>query len=142
MSEKPPLLGYTGPRVHHSERGGALGLFGQPRFPKALDHQFRVRLPAPGDPLRYCKGGIELKQTRHRLTRLSIASEMAQSGRETAVSHPIGGVLTKGLLRCDDGLVKARKLNKGIPHPNKNPVLQRVYRAHPNGTFKAKNRFL
>ena len=31
----------------------------------------------------------------------------------------IGGVMTKGFLPCDDGLVKATKLNQGLPHPNK-----------------------
>jgi len=75
--------------------------FGQPRFAETFHHQFRLRLPAPGDPLRYTNGGIELKQTRHRLTRLSIASEMGESGRETAVSCRIGGVLTLGFLRCN-----------------------------------------
>jgi hypothetical protein len=43
----------------------------------------------PGDPCRYRKGRIELKQTRRRLTRLSIASEMGESGRETAVNSRI-----------------------------------------------------
>src|SRR6516164_1638378 len=37
-----PLLGLDGPRVRHRERGGALGSFGQPRFPKALNEQLRV----------------------------------------------------------------------------------------------------
>ena len=50
-------------------------LLGQPRFPKTLDGQLRVWLPAPGDPRGYCKGGIDLKQTRGRLTRLRVTSE-------------------------------------------------------------------
>src|SRR5262245_7727687 len=100
----------------------ALGLFGQPRFPKALDGQLRVRLPATGDKRRDCKARIELNRTRRRLTRLSVTSEMGESGRETAVSCYIGGVLTLGFLPCDDGLVKATKLNKGIPHPGKRRV--------------------
>jgi hypothetical protein len=91
--------------------------FGQPGFAKALNQQLRVFLPAPRDPRRYCKSGIELKQARSRLTRLSIASKVGEGGRETAVTYRIGGVLTKGFLPCDDCLVKAMKLNKGISHP-------------------------
>jgi hypothetical protein len=41
---------------------------------------------------------------------------MGESGRETAVSSRKEGVLTLGFLPCDDGLVKATKLNKGIPN--------------------------
>src|SRR6266705_3956853 len=61
------------------------GSFGQPRFPKTLSQQLRVGLPTPGDPRRYCKGGIKLKHTRRSLMCLSIASEMGEGGRETAV---------------------------------------------------------
>src|SRR5262249_21763167 len=93
------------------------------------------------NPRRYCEGGIELKNTRHRLTRLSFTSEMGKRGRETAVSCRPGGVLTKGFLPCHDGLVKATKLNKGIPHPSSRLVQLRVYRADPNGAFKARARF-
>ena len=60
--------------------------FGQPRLPKPLNVQLRVGLPAPSDPRRYCKGGIKLEQTRRRLTRFSVASEMGEASRETAVS--------------------------------------------------------
>src|SRR5258707_13973344 len=74
-------------------RGGSIDhlvgigeLLGQPRLPKTLSHQLRVRWPAPSDPSRYCKGWIDLKQTRRRLTRLRVASEMGESGRETVVS--------------------------------------------------------
>ena len=45
--------------------------FGQPRLPKILNIQLRVCLAAPSDPPRYCKGGIDLKQTCRRLMRLS-----------------------------------------------------------------------
>jgi hypothetical protein len=72
-------------------------------------------LAAPGDPRGYCKAGIDLKQTCRRLTRFRITSEMHESGRETAVNWHIAGVLTLGFLPCDDGLVKATKLNKGYP---------------------------
>jgi hypothetical protein len=41
-----------------------------------------------------------------------------------------------GFLRCDDGLVKATKLNKGLRHPSKRYVQRWVYRAHADGTFK------
>src|SRR5262249_53905532 len=84
-----------------------VGLFGQSRFPKALRHQLRLCLPAPSDPRGHRKGGIELEQTRRRLTRLSVTSEMGESGRETAVSSRKGGVLSFGFLPCDDGLIKA-----------------------------------
>jgi hypothetical protein len=47
---------------------------------------------------------------------------MGESGRETAVNHRKGGVLTLGFLHCNDGLVKATKLNQGQPHPNKRLV--------------------
>jgi hypothetical protein len=53
---------------------------------------------------------------------LSVTSEMGESGRETAVSSRKDGVLTLGFLPCDDGLVKATELNKGIPHPDKRKV--------------------
>src|SRR5215813_10234586 len=39
------------------------------------------------------------------------------TGRQAAVSHRIGEVLTQGFLPRDDGLVKAMKLNKGQPNP-------------------------
>ncbi len=71
---------------------------------------------------RYCKGGIDLKHTRRRLTRLIVTSEMGESGRQTAVSCRKGGVQTLGFLPGDDGLVKAAKLNKGKPNPGKRPV--------------------
>jgi hypothetical protein len=61
-------------------------LLGQPRFPKTLDQQLRVGLPTTGDQRGYCKRGIKLKQLRRRLTRLRVASDMGESGRETAVS--------------------------------------------------------
>jgi len=64
-------------------------------------------LPAASDPRGYCKVGIDLEQTRRRLTGLCITSEMGESGRETAVSWRIGGVLTLGFLPSDDSLVKA-----------------------------------
>src|ERR1700746_1790331 len=98
------------------------GSFGQPRFPKALDQQLRVRLAAPGDPRAYGKPGIKLKQTHRRLTRLGVAFEVSESGRETAVSRRIGEVLAKDFLPCGNGRVKAPKLNKGIPHPGKQPI--------------------
>ena len=50
---------------------------------------------APGDKRRYCKGGIGLKQTRRRVVRLSVTSEMGERGREAAVSCRKGGVLTR-----------------------------------------------
>src|SRR5262245_19547815 len=96
--------------------------FGQPCFPKALDRLLRVQLATPGDIPRDCKGGIELQHARRCLTRLRIASEMSESGRETAVSRRKGGVLTKAFLPCDEGFVKATKLNIGISHPNKRAV--------------------
>src|SRR5262249_3080269 len=97
---------------------------------------------APGDPRRNCEAGIEFKHTRCCLTCLRITSEMGESGRETAVSPRIGGILTNGLLPCDDGLVKATKLNQGLPHTNKHQKKPRVYQAHANGPFKAADRGL
>src|ERR1700676_2982982 len=117
-------------------------LLGQPRFPKALNEQLRPCQSAPGDQRRYCKGGIKLKHTHRRLTRLSIASEMGESGRETAVSYRKGGVVALSFLPCHDGLVKATELDKGQPHQRKRVVKPRVDRAHANGTFKASERFL
>jgi hypothetical protein len=79
-------------------------------------------LSAPGDKRRYCKGGIDLKHTRRRVVRLSVTSEMGEGGREAIVSCHIGGILTKGFLPYDDGLVKAAKLNKGQPNASKRHV--------------------
>jgi hypothetical protein len=93
-------------------------LLGQPRFPKALNQQLRVCLSAPTHPRGYCEGGIDLEQTRRRLASLGIPSEMSESGRETRVSSPKGGGLTKGFLPGDEGLVKSAELNKGIPYPD------------------------
>jgi hypothetical protein len=100
----------------HLVEAGAPCSFGQPRLPKPLNQQLRVCLSAPTHPRGYCEGGIDLKHTRRRLAGLGIASEMSESGRETVVSSRMEGVLTKGFLRCDNGLVKAMKLNKGHPH--------------------------
>jgi hypothetical protein len=47
---------------------------------------------------------------------------MGESGRETAVSLPKGGFLALGFLACDDGLVKATKLDQGCAHPEKRPM--------------------
>src|SRR4029079_16600793 len=99
--------------VHHS--------FGQPRFPKTFNLQLRVCLSAPIHPRGYCEGGIEFQPTRRRLTRLGVASEMGESRRENEVNCREGGVLTQGLLPCDDGLLKATKLNKCQPHPGNYP---------------------
>jgi hypothetical protein len=104
---------------------GAAGLFGQPCFPKTLDQQLLARFCEPGRPSdhrRYCKGGIELKHARRRLTRLSVTTEMGESRRQAAVDRRIGEVLTKGLLSSDDGLVKAAKLDKGLPNASKRHV--------------------
>src|SRR5262249_45960723 len=100
--------------VHRREQTRAS--FGQSRFSKAFNQPLSVCLPAPSDPPRYCKCVIDLKQASRRLTRLSVTSEMSESGRKTTVSYRKGGVLTKGFLPCDDCLVKATKLNKGISH--------------------------
>jgi hypothetical protein len=81
-----PLPRFTGPRVRHRERGDTPGSFGKPCFAETLDLQLRLCLSAPSDKRRYGKGGIKFKQTRRRLTGLSITSEMGESGRETAVS--------------------------------------------------------
>src|SRR3954452_3100371 len=94
-----------------------VGSFGQPRFPKSLNQQLRLCLSAPTRPRGYCEGGIDLKQTHRRLTGLGIASEMGESGSETKVRSRIGGVMTLSLLPCDDGRVKAAKLNEGNSHP-------------------------
>jgi hypothetical protein len=68
---------------------------------------------------------------------------MGESGGETAVSSRKEGLLTLGFLPCGDGLVKATKLNKGMPNPDKRrKVYLRVYRAHANGALKAPHRFL
>src|SRR6516165_943537 len=116
--------------------------FGQPGFAKALNQQLRVCLPAASDPRGYCKAGIGLKDMSRLLTRLSFASEKGESGRETAVTCRIGGVLTPGFLPCGDGLVKATKLNIRRRHPSKHSVCQWVYRAQAHGAFKAEDRFL
>src|SRR6516164_2686030 len=107
--------------VHHRERGGAPGSFGQPRFPKALNHQLRFCLPAPSDPSRDCKGRIDLKQTRRRLTRLSVTSEMGQNGRQSAIGWRKRLVLTKSFLGNRDGLVEAAKFDQGKTDASKGP---------------------
>ena len=79
-------------------------------------------MTAPSDPRGYCKGGIGLQQTRCRLTRLRVASKMAEGGRETSATCRIGGALKSGLLRCNNGLVKTTKLNKGASHTREGEV--------------------
>ena len=91
-----------------------MGSFGQPRFPKALNQQLHVCLPAPSDHRGYCKGGIDLKYMRRHLTRFGVTSEMGESGRETAVSGHPEGALTKGLPPNDDGFVKATKFERDV----------------------------
>jgi len=70
---------------------------------------------------RYCKVGIDLKHARRCVARLSVTSEMGEGGREAAVSYQIE-ILTKGFLQYDDSLVKASKLNKGLPNASKRRV--------------------
>ena len=110
----------NGLRGHHDADGGHFSISIHIRRPSI--NSFAFDSPPRAIYARYCKGGIELKHTRRRLTRLSVTSEMGEGGRETAVSCPIGGILTKGFLPCDDGLVKATKLNKGQPHASKRQV--------------------
>src|SRR5215471_4403054 len=122
----PPVAGIikTGKQLAASDSlaRACAGSFRQPRFPKALNQQLRVCLPAPSDPRRDCKCGIDLKQTRRRLTRLSVTFEMGERGGETVVRYLIGGVQTLSFLPGDDGLVKATKLNQGRPDPSKRVV--------------------
>jgi len=68
-------------------------------------------LSDPTTPRGYCEGGIDLKQMRRRLTRLSVTSKMGESGRETVVSSPKGGAPAKGFLPGNNGLIEAAKLN-------------------------------
>src|SRR5258705_12852986 len=117
-------------------------LLGQPRFPKTLDQQLRIRLPAASDIRGYCKSGIALKHERGRFTRLSASSEMGESACETAVTCRMSGVLTKSFLRGIDSVIKTAKLNKGHRHPKKRPVQHRIQRADANGTFKTPDRLL
>ena len=63
------------------------------------------------------KGALE-----SRLTGLCVTSEIGASRSETAVSWRKEGVLTLRFLPRDDGLVKATKLNQGIPYPRKRPI--------------------
>ena len=98
-------------------------------------------MPAASDQPGYCKGGIELKQSRRRLTGLRITSEMGESGRETAVSSRKRGVLTQGSLPATMASSKRPSSIKGHAHPSKRDVAAGL-RAHPNGTFKATDRFL
>ena len=116
-----PPPGLEQSRALDRERGGTPGSFGQPRFPKPLNQQLRVRLSTASDPRSNRKVGIDLKQTNRRLAGLSITSEMGESRREK-VSSRMEGVLTYGFLCCDYGLVKATKLNKGRPHATQRPV--------------------
>src|SRR5262245_42357073 len=114
--------------------------FGQPRFSKPFNQQLRVCLSAPTHPRGYCEGGLNLEQTRRRLASLGIASEMSESGRETRVSSPKGGGLTKGFLPGDEGLVKSAELNKGIPYPDKRMEQGGIDRAYAHGALKASDR--
>ena len=59
---------------------------------------------------------------RSRLTCLCITSEMGEGRCEAPVSWSKGQVQAKGFLPCDDGLVKAAKLDKGYANPGKQPV--------------------
>jgi hypothetical protein len=102
-------------RVDTNERGYS----GNPAFLRPSINSFAFDCPPRAIHADNRKDGIDLKQTRRRLTRLGVTSEKGESGRETAVSYRKGRVLTKGSLPCDDGLVKATKLNKGISHPTK-----------------------
>jgi hypothetical protein len=81
-------------RSGHSIASSVLrtGLFGQPRFPKTLNKPLQVFVARSSrDPRGYFIGGIELKRTRRRLTRLSVTTEMGESGREAAVSSHMEG---------------------------------------------------
>jgi hypothetical protein len=113
------LEGPKPPRAYRSSLfatgNEAPGSFGQPRFPKALNDQLRG-LRAPSDPQSYRKARIGLKKTSRRLTRLSVTSEMGKIGGETLVSRRKGGVPTKSLLRCSDGLLETTEFNQAQPH--------------------------
>src|SRR5262249_30020852 len=119
LAVRPVRDGLLGPSDCRSEGG----LLRQSCIQKTPDKQFSFCVPAPGNPPRYYKGGIDLKHTCRRFASLSVAPEMGERGCETAVSsRRIGGELTLGFLTCGDGLVKAAKLNKGIPHRRKRYV--------------------
>ena len=47
-----------------------------------------------------------------------------------------------GLFPCYDCLIKATNFNKGVSHAGKRLVQQGVYRAHANGAFEARERFI
>src|SRR6516162_570310 len=100
-----------------------------------------MALRDPRWPPRFCKGGIDLKQTSQRLARLGIPSKMRQSRRQTTESYPIGRVLTKSPLRKPDRFVEAAKLDQGITDASKIIMNQGVQRAHANGGFKAQDCF-
>ena len=78
---------------------------------------------------------MQVHEPSPRRTRLSVVSEVSESGCEAGVNPEKGGVLTLGFSPSNDGLVKATKLNKGQRHPEKRPVHRWVYRAQANATF-------
>src|SRR5262249_35540892 len=114
--------------------------FRQPRFPKALNLQL-MALRDPRWRPRYCKVGIDLKQTSQRLARLGIPSKMRQSGRQTTKSYRIGRVLTKSPLKKPDRLVEAAKLDQGITDASRIIMNGGAQRAHANGAFTAPDCF-
>ena len=95
---------------------------GNPAFRRPSIISFAFDCPPRAIHADIVKAGSISSSTRRRLVRLSVTSEMGEGGRETAVSWRIGGVLTLGFLHCDDGLVKATKLDKGLPNPSKRHV--------------------
>ena len=87
---------YTAPAASfdHLVDAGTPGSFGQPRLPKSLNQQLRIclRRPAPSNPRRDCKCGIDLKHTRRRLPRLSVTSEMGEQRIAYTPQSPNGSL--------------------------------------------------
>ena len=110
MSRLPSTTDVIGPPRHvrfvPNRHRVALAHSGNPAFRSPSINSFAFDCPPRAIHADILKDGIELKHTRRCLTRLRITSEMGERGRETAVSCPIGGVLTLSFLRCNDGLVK------------------------------------
>ena len=88
---------------------------GNPAFRRPSINSFAFDCPPRAINADIVKAGLDLKHTRRCVVRRNVTSEMGEGGREAAVSCHPGSILTKGFLPCDDRLVKATKLNKGLP---------------------------
>jgi hypothetical protein len=117
----PPLWARTGHSISSSAQTHH-AYSGSPALRRPSISSFKFDALSRASHTDTVKSGLSSSARAAAASCLIVASEMSESGREKAVTGRKGGVVTKGFLPCDDGLVKATKFNKGLRHSGKHRV--------------------